>query len=550
LPTPQRKQYGYEMKSKARMNMNKHLKLTSLVLSMALSAGLAHADERTDLEVLKQTTINLIQILVQQGVLTQAKADELVKQAQTQAVAKVQPSSGAAAVAATTVPGEVRVQYVPEFVRKQISETVRAEVVAQAKAERWGDVNAVPEWADRLRFSGDVRVGYENDTFGSGNAPEVYFQTQGDTSIKNSLENRDRLRMRARLALDATVTPETTAGLRLTTGNASDPTSTTQTLGQYDNKYSFTLDRAFVKYQPQSEQPWMTLTAGRMPNPYFSTNLVWNDNLNFEGVALTADPYSSLGTQALRPYATVGAFALQDIERSASNQANNKYMIGTQVGLDWVPSQEMRAKLGLALYDYHNLAGQPNTNDNPNLYDQSAAVITQRGNTRFNINNSVVDSSGNPLAPIYALASDYTLVNLTGTLDLNLDNPVHLMLTADYVRNIGFDSARVQSLTGQDAKAETLGYMARAAVGMPTMLLRGDWQMSLAYRYLEKDAVVDAFTDSDFGLGGTNNQGYVLGADYATGKNTWWTARYYSSSQVSGLPYSVDVLQLYFNAKF
>jgi hypothetical protein len=154
------------------------------------------------------------------------------------------------------------------------------------------------------------------------------------------------------------------------------------------------------------------------------------------------------------------------------------------------------------------------------------------------------------LAPIYALASDYTLVNLTGTLDLNLDNPVHLMLTADYVRNIGFDSARVQSLTGQDAKAETLGYMARAAVGMPTMLLRGDWQMSLAYRYLEKDAVVDAFTDSDFGLGGTNNQGYVLGADYATGKNTWWTARYYSSSQVSGLPYSVDVLQLYFNAKF
>jgi hypothetical protein len=92
--------------------------------------------------------------------------------------------------------------------------------------------------------------------------------------------------------------------------------------------------------------------------------------------------------------------------------------------------------------------------------------------------------------------------------------------------------------------------MVRAAVGMPSMLLRSDWQISLAYRHLEKDAVVDSFTDSDFGMGGTNNQGFVLGADYATGKNTWLTARYLSSSQISGLPYSVDVLQLYFNAKF
>ena len=537
------------MKSKESNNLTKHLTLTSLVLSMTICTGLAHADERTELETLKQTTINLIQILVQQGVLTQAKADDLVKQAQMQAVAKVQAASSAAVASAPPLPGEVRVQYVPESVRKQISDTVRAEVVAQAKAERWGDVNAVPEWVDRLKFTGDIRVGYENDSFGAANAPEIYFQTQGDTSVKNSLENRDRLRMRARLALDATVTPETTAGLRLTTGNVSDPTSTTQTLGQYDNKYTFSLDRAFIKYQPQSERPWMTLTAGRIPNPYFSTNLVWNDNLNFEGVALTADPFSSLGTEPFRPYATVGAFALQDIERSTANQANNKYLIGTQVGLDWVPSLQTRAKFGLALYDYHNMAGQANTSASPNLYDQSAQTITQRGNTRVNINSNVVTSTGS-LAPIWALASDYTLVNLTGSLDLNLSNPVHLMLTGDYVQNVGFNADNVQALTGQTISPETVGYMVRTAVGMPTMLLNGDWQLSLAYRHLEKDAVVDAFTDSDFGLGGTNNQGYVLGADYSTGRNTWWSARYMASSQISGLPYSVNVLQLYFNAKF
>ena len=246
----------------------------------------------------------------------------------------------------------------------------------------------------------------------------------------------------------------------------------------------------------------------------------------------------------------MGAFALQDVERSASNQANIKYLVGTQLGFDLVPSTSTRAKFGLAYYEYHNMTGQPNSNAAPNLNDASAPIFIQRGNTRFNIDSGVVDSSGKALSPIFALASDYQLVDLTASLDVNLSNPVHLMLTSDYVKNNGFDAGKVQALTGLTVTPETTGYMLRAAVGMPSMLLYGDWQLSAAYRYLEKDAVVDAFTDSDFGLGGTNNRGYIVGADYATGKNTWWTARYMSSSEISGLPFSVNVLQVYFNAKF
>jgi hypothetical protein len=92
--------------------------------------------------------------------------------------------------------------------------------------------------------------------------------------------------------------------------------------------------------------------------------------------------------------------------------------------------------------------------------------------------------------------------------------------------------------------------MARVAVGMPAMLLRGDWQATLAYRYLEADAVLDAMTDSDFHLGGTNNKGYVLGLQYALGRNNWVSARYLSSNEVSGPPLTVNALQVYFNAKF
>ena len=62
--------------------------------------------------------------------------------------------------------------------------------------------------------------------------------------------------------------------------------------------------------------------------------------------------------------------------------------------------------------------------------------------------------------------------------------------------------------------------------------------------------MLDAFTDSDFHLGGTNAKGFMIGGSYALYKNTWLSARWMSSDEISGLPLSVDVFQLDLNAKF
>src|SRR5690606_30282913 len=134
----------------------------------------------------------------------------------------------------------------------------------------------------------------------------------------------------------------------------------------------------------------------------------------------------------------------------------------------------------------------------------------------------------------FGLAADYRLLNLTAAVDYNLFNPVHLIVSADYVRNMGFDQARVLARSGLDLEKEDTGYMVRVAVGMPTMLLKGDWQLSLAYRYLEADAVLDAFTDSDFHLGGTNSKGFIVGGQYGLSRNTWLSARWLSSREITG----------------
>jgi hypothetical protein len=136
-------------------------------------------------------------------------------------------------------------------------------------------------------------------------------------------------------------------------------------------------------------------------------------------------------------------------------------------------------------------------------------------------------------------------------------DPVHVILTGDYVKNIGFDATEVATRTGNTYKDETDGYQVRLDVGHNSF--RGpnwadvnakDWSFMLGYKYLQADAVLDAFTDSDFHLGGTDAKGWLLGGNYALDKNAWVSARYFSADSISGPPLAIDVLLVDFNAKF
>ncbi|MDF5954316.1 putative porin [Pseudomonas aeruginosa] len=78
----------------------------------------------------------------------------------------------------------------------------------------------------------------------------------------------------------------------------------------------------------------------------------------------------------------------------------------------------------------------------------------------------------------------------------------------------------------------------------------GDWQVFAACKYIQPDALPDGFNDSTFHLGGTNAKGYILGASYGFDKRVYGTARWLSSDEVYGAPFSIDVLQLEVNTRF
>ena len=144
--------------------------------------------------------------------------------------------------------------------------------------------------------------------------------------------------------------------------------------------------------------------------------------------------------------------------------------------------------------------------------------------------------------------------------------PVNITIKADFVKNIGYDSDDVANATGNvfetprqcldllctevDTRARVTGYQLQLQIGWPNLHQRGNWDAGLAYKYLERDAVLDAFTDSDFHNGGTDARGWTLGGRYAVDDNTWMSLKLLSSNEIDGAPYGVDTLQLDLTGSF
>jgi hypothetical protein len=513
-----------------------YIKPLVMALSLAFALPAQAGSEREELETLRATTLAILDALVEKGVLSAEVAQGLVKQAEKKGQEQAEASAQAEAAS-----GVVRVPYIPEVVKREIREQIRQEVVAQAKTEQWGDVNAVPEWVGRLKWEGDFRLRYQGDVFADGNLLPSAYESEWGGQPDNTTENRHRLRARARLGLTAKITDAVSTGFRITTGNTSDPVSTNQTLGGDFNKFSLVLDRAYAKAHPWD---WLSVSGGRIPNPFFSTDLVWDDDLNFDGVAATFTPWAR-SNRSGKPFFTVGAFPLNEVQSSTTNLARDKWLYAAQAGIDWKQDADTRWHLGVAYYDYENIKGKRDLvdGDSFNPFADTALKSRQKGNTVVNL-----ASFSDPA--LYGLATDYRLLNLTAMVDLARFEPVHVILSGDAVKNIGYDISGAESLLGANYDARTLGWQGKVTVGWPSMQNQGDWQMFLGYKHLERDAVLDAFTDSDFRLGGTNSKGFYIGGLYGVDRNSWLSAKWMSADAIDGKPFGVDVLQVDFNAKF
>ncbi|WP_247842717.1 putative porin [Pseudomonas sp. MWU12-3103b] len=535
----------------------------------------------------ENATINLIRLLVEQGILKQDKADALIAQAQNEAAqAKQAAASTAVAAGPVAAPGDVRVQYVPAAVRDQIRDQVKAEVMATAKQENWAAPNTFPDWASRISFDGDIRLRDESRYYSGSNSNEIVdfaklnnngpydVNPNSSTSLPPLLNTREdrtnQFRLRARLGMKAVISPEWTAGIRIGTGSDNNPVSTTQNLGGGFAKKDIWLDQGYLNWKPTDE---LTLTGGRFANPFMSTDMLYSNDLNFDGVAAIFDHKLNRDWGV---FGTVGAFPVDYTnDTTTSNgfdkeESDNKWLYGAQLGAKWAINSNNRLKGALVYYRFDDIQGQRSSPCEPWAgapgcdTDGTRAAFMQKGNSVFllrDITPNPANPTTTPQPQFVGLASEFNLLDLNLVWDADLPEDFKLRSQGNYIHNLGYDEGDMRKRSeGQivnnlnsngEIESGANAWMVQFTLGNALDLKKqGDWNMFAGYKYIQPDALPDGFNDSSFHLGGTNAKGYFLGGNYGLAKNVYATGRWLSTEAVYGAPFDIDVLQLEINTRF
>lgn len=333
------------------------------------------------------------------------------------------------------------------------------------------------DWARRMSVKGDLRVRHER-------------------LERDGLPDRDRQRMRARLALNASVTDTIEATVGIASGG-DDPRSANQTFGSSFTRKGIGLDLAYFDWHPTDA---INVYGGKMKYvPYKPAVTMFIDgDLNPEGFAA--------GWRADNGVFVSGAYYWLE-ERALT--VDSMWYVGQ---LGW------RGGLG----DATTLTAVASYHDYGNVQGQKPFYLGQ--------------SFGNSTDPDGALLYDYDLAQMAVELGFKLgDLPV--VLLGEVSRNLAVDDLDT---------AWTLGFLLGKAAAP------GSWEFSYAYGDLEKDALFAQVTESDFADGRTDSRGHTFHAAWGLARN--WTASvqlYLNDLGVSGDDaVGFDRLQLDLNFKY
>ena len=250
-------------------------------------------------------------------------------------------------------------------IKQEVKEQVKAEIKDEVLQETRKEIqSAAPEWTKRIQFGGDIRLRYEADYFSRNNAQLL--NPSSPTTLMNTTDNQERYRVRARLGATAEIDDTTEVGSEAGHRQRGNPVTEQQTMGVYFSNYSAFLDLAYLKTRPV---PGLTLIGGKIPNPFFFSDLVWWKDLTFEGFSGT---YKQKLSDVFEGFATAGAFP---VWKTTTFDETDKWLYAGQVGLDIKPRKELQGRIGVAYYDFQHTRGIPNTADYPDQNDYTGPPV-------------------------------------------------------------------------------------------------------------------------------------------------------------------------------
>lgn len=374
-----------------------------------------------------------------------------------------------------------------------------------------------------ITFSGDFRLRYEG-LYGLLNSSA---NADNPAILGNPITTRQRLRVRARLAIRGQISKEFDWGLRLATGSFADAISTNQTLTDFYNRKPFGLDQAYIAWTP-ARVPGLRLQAGKFDVPWVRTEMTIDNDLQPEGFNQI---YSRGFKSSKLKNLTFVAWQLPFLERNSAfvRNANGTVnldesrragrdlaLYGAQVRTRLEFSPEIALTLSAA--DLYFSGTQfispvqvfgsnvllPLTFTIPATATSPAQTITTQvsvpreflvaGNGNLGLStatNNAVNRDGR-------LASGYNLIDLIGRLELSHSKQWPVMLLLNFVTNTQTRDVVLAGAGGSNVflkNNENNGYYAEILAGRQKE--RGDLQFGYTFVRIEKDAVLTPFNFSD-----------------------------------------------------
>lgn len=465
-------------------------KLAGLVVLVSVAASHAHAQTNT---VISDPVLDL---LIQKGIISQAEAKKL-----------------------------------------------RADVAANQATN-----SSMPKtkWAIGVKngeFFGDVRLRYENREAWSPNGSRLEF---------------DRLRFAARVGLRADLPSDFYFGLRLET--SSNPRSSWVDLATSSSGVPFNgpwgksstgvnVGQIYIGYRPK---PWADITLGKMPNPIYTTPMVWDQDINPEG---GSERFNFKVGQA-ELFGTFGQFFYEDVNPTRStpgliptlpsgSDASAPWMFVWQLGGNYHINDDVAAKAAATLYNYTGTGGKV-------VLNSSGAVLNPVFTGPFVGEGSpaVNGSSGFPSGPNNGFTFNQTGINdllvLEFPFELNFKiSDYRARFFGEFAMNLdGADRARAAvfgaahnpgvqltlPLQKNDVKAYQVGFAFANGNNINTINgannHRRGWETRVYWQHVEQYALDVNLMDSDFFEGRGNLEGIYAAAAYSVTDNIIGTVRF------------------------
>ena len=365
---------------------------------------------------------------------------------------------------------ELQTELAKDQKAQQIAQQAQQETNEQvaAVAKKTNEQSAFDQklaWAAKTQFKGDVRIRQET--------------VKIDGESNNGGRDKDRQRIRARLGAYSEINPQVDTGIRIATGGGDDARSTNQDMDNYFDKKQIWLDLGYIDYHPDAIKN-LHVIGGKMMQPWVSMgDVIWDSDINPEGLAVTYK--YPLGSSA-ELFGSLGNYTLKDnVDGEGVQFRHDLRLTAGQLGSRLALTDNLKLTLGGSVYAYQN------DEDSHCTGTSTPCALAVNGNSA---NNQ------------FRLYEGFSQIDIGGL-------PMPLSFYGQYVKNN-------DAVTDQDtawllgAKSKVFGF-----------------NLDYNYRDVQRNAVVGAFTDSDFANGTTGSRGHKFKVGYDIDKNFALGATYF-----------------------